>query len=101
LWEKATYATEAARLTHRTGDAPYVAWTRPEILATQSACSAALATLWHARQRIDESLANLIEKTTAEPRRVTTLWKAGGYTTWEFECLPDTIDPREPKGGSR
>ena len=100
LWEKTTYASEAAKLLHRTGNEPYVVWTRPEILKTQPVCSAALTKLWRERQRADV-LAPLIEKTETEPRRVTTIWKQDGYTMWEFECLPDTIDPRGPKGGGR
>jgi hypothetical protein len=80
LWEKGTYASEHARQVNKTGDAPYIVWA-----------------VLRDRQKADV-LTDITEGIVVEGRTITRTWKTGGYSSWEYECLPDTIDPRGPKG---
>lgn len=53
------------------------------------------------KEETKKYLGHTIYRLISEPRSVRIVWNDGDATTMEWECLPDTIDPRGPKGGGR
>jgi hypothetical protein len=94
LWKQFEVKTPAP--TEPSGSIPHAAETRVQ-------CENALARLWQSEvngtQPGPEKPA--IESTQSGPGIVIVNWKQGGGSTTEVYCLPDTVDPRGPKGGTR
>jgi len=94
LWKQFEVKTPAP--TEPSGSIPHAAETRVQ-------CENALARLWQSEvngsQPGPEKPA--IESTQSGPGIVIVNWKQGGGSTTEVYCLPDTVDPRKPKGGAR
>jgi len=94
LWKQVEAKTPAP--TEPSGSIPHAAETRVQ-------CENALARLGQSEVNGNQPGPEkpAIERTQSGPGIVIVNWKQGGGSTTEVYCLPDTVDPRGPKGGAR
>jgi hypothetical protein len=76
-------------------------WAVPIAYADRAACVAVIndnVTRWEEKRSPTQSVERVSSGTAAEFR---TRFDVDGWLSVRFRCLPDTVDPRGPKGGGR
>ena len=95
LWEERDFWSGGASASDSSKE-----WTIHFARGTQADCEIVLVRVWQVRVKHNQPGADTpgIKDVKSAPGYVAVNYQTGGSTSYTFRCLPDTIDPRGPKG---